>query len=157
MARTFLHCRKHGTRLAGLDIDHPVRMQPHPGQSGCEKVAAAHAPQDRSLQPRQDAGDEQGGGGAMAGIARPARHFMQRAKRQPAAGQTRVDLVDPERQDAASAACRAFESADALAKRIDDGWSGGLTHVACKVLGLIFVLYLFQLNERVNRLESPAG
>ena len=75
--------------------------------------------------PSEDAGDEPGGSGAVFLVGPDAQHLVQRAERQPAAGQRTIDRRDAERQYAVRS--RRLDPADALAKCCR-GWcceSGG--------------------------------
>jgi len=57
----------------------------------------------------------------MDGAVPAARHLVERAKRQPAAGQAAVDGFDSERHDAARTTVARFKTSDAVAKRGDGG------------------------------------
>jgi hypothetical protein len=74
----------------------PVDSQPRPVQIGLLQT-----PQHRaSAQPRQDAGNKTGNGGAVLFVAAGAQDFVHSAERQPAFRQDLVDGIDAERQHA---------------------------------------------------------
>ena len=88
--------------------DETRRVEAEPGEAGCVEVATDETPQHgagavaatgaAAGEPRQDAGREGGGDRAVL-LVRPGAHdLVQRARRQPAAGQHGVDRGDAERQ-----------------------------------------------------------
>ena len=77
MAQTFLHHRQYG--LAGFGEYHPVRLQPGTGKAGGEQIGLSQHPQDGTIEPRENAGGEQAGGGGVFGIGSGRGGIMQRA------------------------------------------------------------------------------
>ena len=98
MAQAFLHAGEHRLVVAGLDVDHPVGNEPSLGDRRREEVGTGDAPENLALRPRGDACAEESRCRAVDGTVSAAGDLMQRAERKPTAGQTRVDLSDPERE-----------------------------------------------------------
>lgn len=96
MSQTLFHGEQDIRVAAGLDINHPVRMESREMQGGREQVTPPQAPQDRPLDARQNAGEEDRRTGIVGQVG-TAGNLMQRAARDPAAGQPRIDGVYPER------------------------------------------------------------
>ena len=90
MPQPFLHHQQRVTP-PGLCIHDPVWMQPGGCETGGEQIVPFEHPEHLALDPSQDAGGEQGGGGAMLGIGAGSSHFVQRAARQAAARHRCVD------------------------------------------------------------------
>ena len=79
--QAFLETGEDGGFVAGIDIDHAIGIEASLGQRRREEIRAGHAPQHRSLDPGEDAGGEQRGGGCVDHAGRSARNFMQGTKR----------------------------------------------------------------------------
>lgn len=58
MPQAFLHGEQHIRIAARFDIDDPVGVQPRKMKRGRKQVAPAQAPQDRTLDACEDAGEE---------------------------------------------------------------------------------------------------
>jgi hypothetical protein len=82
--------------LAGFGKHDAVGMQSGAGKAGGEKVRLLEHPQNRPLQPRQDAGDQKGGCRAMFHIRTGAEGFMQGRHRQAALRQSGIDCGEAE-------------------------------------------------------------
>lgn len=95
MAQALLHGGQHLGIAPGLAIDHPVGMQPDPGEGGREQVAAVQAPQHRPVEPGEDAAGKQHGGGGVAPARATLMDLVERPEAQPAPGQRRVEPWNP--------------------------------------------------------------
>jgi len=107
MAQAILHHRQHLRVAAAFGIEDAVRRQSGPGKSGGKKIASGERPQHLSLflhprKTRGERGEEQGRRGIVAGFGARGRRLVQRRPCEPAARQPCIDLIDSERQHAAS-------------------------------------------------------
>lgn len=98
MAQTLLHGGQDVCVLRGLDVDDPVGVESDAAQGGREQVAPFEAPQDRPLEPRQDAPDEQGRGGRMFAGETVLDELVQLSDGKTAPGKMPVDRPDAEGQ-----------------------------------------------------------
>jgi hypothetical protein len=92
MAQAFFHDGQHIP--AGLGEHDPVRLQPGAGEAGGEQIGLSQNPQDGTVQPGQDAGGEQGGGGGVFRVGPGRGGFMQRPQADAAGGQNLIDRLD---------------------------------------------------------------
>ena len=113
VVQAFLHALQHPCRLAGLGVDHPVRMQADAGQTGGEQVGMLHRPQHRATQPNQQAGDEQRGGRTVLHVRAGAHNLVQRAQRQAAFRQAGVDRRQQRQRGSAAGMRAALDAGDA--------------------------------------------
>ncbi len=129
MAQPFLHDGQHG--FAGFGKHDPISFQPGGGKAWREQIRLLQDPQHRSVQTRQDAGDEQGRGGGMFGIRSSGGGFVQRIQAQAAAGQHLVDNGYPKRYEFRNGASGngasgmgMFKAANALSQITQHGGRG---------------------------------
>ncbi len=101
MAQPFLEAGQGRLLIPGFDIDHTVRRQPRCFQPRREQILVAHAPQDLPLGAGHDAGGKQSCGRTIERVIAGTGDLMQGAQGQPAAGQTRIHLRQPKRQNPA--------------------------------------------------------
>jgi hypothetical protein len=120
MPQSFLETGQHRLLVSCLHVDHPVRREP--GRSECrrEQILAGHAPQHAPSGPRRDPGGKERSGCPVDRAVTAARHFMQRAERQPAFRQTLINGLDAERQYRPPIPRPALKASNALAKRRDN-------------------------------------
>lgn len=111
MAQALLHRQQHIGVAACLDMDNPVWMQAGQVQRRREQVAPSQAPEDRPLDPGEDAGEEDRCRRVVAKLG-AARNFVKRARREAASRQVPVDRRDAERRSSASPP-DAFDGGDA--------------------------------------------
>lgn len=97
MAQALLHREQDIGVAAGLDMDDPIGVKPGELERGREQIAPAQAPEYGTVDPREDAGEEDGGAGVVGKIG-AAGDFVKRAGGQAAAGQVAVDRVEFERK-----------------------------------------------------------
>lgn len=97
MAKAFLHRQEDIGVAAGLDMDDPVGMKAGKTKGRREQIAPAQAPEDRPVEPCENAGEKDGRGCIVAKI-RAAGDLVQRAGQQPAARQPAVNFPDAERE-----------------------------------------------------------
>ena len=95
MAQTFLHREQHIGVAARLDVDHAIGMQSREMQRRGKQVAPAEAPEHRSLDAREDTGEEDRCAGVIGQVGTSG-DFMQHAGRQAAARQMAVERLDSE-------------------------------------------------------------
>ena len=105
MAQPFLHHRQAFLVATAMRVEHPFGRQPRLRETGREQVAAREHPQNGSVaarllagKPRSNAGNEQDGGGLVAGIGTGAGRFVQGGNGQASAFEAAVHCLDPERQ-----------------------------------------------------------
>ena len=96
MAKPLLHHQEN--RFARFGDDQPIRMQSRRGQTWREQIVLLDHPEHRPLQPRDDPGDEEAGGGAMLDIRTRGGNFVQAGKKKPARWQMCIDSADPKWQ-----------------------------------------------------------
>lgn len=119
--QTLLHHQQNGPPVAGLDIDHAIRMQPHRREGRREQVGSHQAPQDRAAQPGEHARHEQRRGGPIGHVPFSSGHLVQGAEQQPASRKAVVDLGHAERQGRPQADPLCLEAVEAGAQLLDDG------------------------------------
>ena len=83
--QAFLHGEQHVRVASRFDIDDPVGVQSREMKRRREQVAPAQAPQDRTIDARKDAGEEDRRAGIVGEIG-AAGYFMQCAARDAAGG-----------------------------------------------------------------------
>ena len=91
MPEALLHREQHVCIAPRLDVDDPVRMQAGKMERGGEQVAQAQAPQDRTIHPGEDAGQEDRRAGVVGKIG-AAGNFVQSASGNAHARQTLVQF-----------------------------------------------------------------
>ncbi len=121
MPQSFLETRQHRLLVARLNIDHPLRREPGRSERRREQILAGDAPQHAPFRPRCDPCGKECSGSPVDRAVAAARHFVQRAERQPAFGQTLVNGLDAERQDRPGMPPPALKASNALAQRRDNG------------------------------------
>ncbi len=124
VTQPFLHQREQFGIIACLGIKDAFGRQPCLIEAGSEQIAATHDPQDRAPGTRGDPGHEQGGGGIVRHFGRAGRDLVQGIQPQPAIGQPRINLRNPERQGFTPAMTVAFNGAERFAKLCNDGGRG---------------------------------
>ena len=122
MPQPLFQAEQHGRLVAGLGVDDAIGMQTGGGERRGEQVARPQAPQDRARHAGEDAGGEQHRCGAMNGANAAAGYFVERAARQAALRQARVNLTDAERHDAAIRTARMFDAGDPGAQIVEDAF-----------------------------------
>ena len=140
VAQPFLHTGQHRSVVPGLDEDHPAGQQAGLFKSRREQILPRHAPKHLAGGAGGDPGRETGRRGTIHRAIAAARHLVQAAERQPAAGQLPVQRSDAEGQDVASVRSIAFEARDARPKLGDGGAVGMAGHawMASFLIGTIF-------------------
>ena len=123
VAQAFLHREQDVGVAARLDMDHAVGMQAGEVERRREQVAPPQAPEHRAFDPREDAGEEDRRAGVVGEVG-AAGYLVQRAGRDPAARQARIERVDAER-DGSVPRARALDPRDARAQIFEDD---GLVH-----------------------------
>lgn len=98
MTEPFFHAREHGLVVACLNVDHAVWSQPGLCYRGREEIRPCDAPQNLPGCACCNPCREQSCGCAVDCAVSTARNFMKCAARQTAAGESRVQLGDPERK-----------------------------------------------------------
>ncbi len=98
MAQALLHHCEHILVPPAFGVEDPRRAKTGERKPRREQVAAAERPEDRPLQTRGDARDEQGRGRIVAELRPRAGDLVQRTDRKPAARQPRIHCLHPERQ-----------------------------------------------------------
>lgn len=152
MAQPLLHHRQHQVIAAGFCKDHPVGMQPAPGQRRAIEIAPTQAPQHRPFQPRQHARDEQRRHRGSSEVGCRADHLMQRPQRQPAPRQAAVEREEAERQHPATPPAAALDGANARPQFLDDA---PIPHVRPSSPPFTDVPIMFlRALESINRAES---
>ena len=121
VAQSFLAAGEHRLLVAGLDMDHPIGMQPGLAQGRREQIGPGHAPEHRAAGTGDDPGREQRRCRTVDRAIGTTRHLMQGAKRQPAVRQAGVDGRHPERQHASAAHAARLDPGDARAQLIERG------------------------------------
>ena len=106
----FLHRIKH--RPPGLDMQHPVGIEPSGREPGPEQILSRRHPQHRPARPRQHAGGEQRRGRAVLHLRTGTGDLMERPQREAAARKCRVDHGNTEGKHAAAAMVRAGDAGD---------------------------------------------
>lgn len=96
MTEAFLHCQQDVGVAARLDMDHAIGMQSREMQRRRKQIAPAEAPEDRAVDSREDAGEEDRGTGVVGQID-AARDFMKGAGRQTTAREIPIERIDAER------------------------------------------------------------
>ena len=112
---------EHRLLVAGLDMDHPIGMQPGLAQGRREQVGPGHAPEDRAGGTGDDPGREQRRCRTVDRAIGATGHLVQGAKRQPAVRQAGVDGRHPERQHASAHMTAHLDRSDARAQLIEGG------------------------------------
>lgn len=118
IAQAFFHREQHVRIAARFDMDHPVGMQAGEMQGRGEQVAPAQAPENRSLDPGKDAGEEDRRAG-IVGEFRTAGYLVERAGCDAAPRQPRIQRIDAER-DCAVADARALDLRDTRSQIFKD-------------------------------------
>jgi hypothetical protein len=116
MAKAFLHARQDGLVVAGLDIDDAVGGKACLGERRREQVRLGDAPQRLAGRASRDSGREESCRRPIDRAITAAGNLMQRAARQAAAGESRIDLGNPERKHRFRAPGPPFEAGDPLPK-----------------------------------------
>lgn len=116
MAKAFLHARHDGLVVAGLDIDNAIGAKACLGKRRSEQVRLGDAPQRLAARASRDSGREKSRRRPVDRAIAAAGDFMQRAARQAAAGESRIDLGNPERKHRFRAPGSPFEACDPLSK-----------------------------------------
>ena len=133
MPNPFLETGQHRFLITGVDVDDPVRAEADLRERRREQILPSDAPQDLAFGARRDAGGEQRGRSTIDGGVATSRHFVQRPKCQPAAGQAAVDGLDAERQyNGPGAQLGALKALNLLTKPQDGGWLDRSTHALVK-------------------------
>ncbi len=125
MPQAFLDTGHERLLIACLDIDDPVRTQTGLAQGRSEQIRARDAPQDRAWKAGDDTGCKQGCRSAADRVVAPAGDLVQRAERQAARRQRRIEFGDAERQDIDRPAFGMLEGADLRAQGFKVGRAGG--------------------------------
>jgi hypothetical protein len=121
--QALLHGEQHIGVAAGLHMDDPVGMQAGEVQRRGKQVTPAQAPEDRALQPCQDAAQEDRRA-RVVGQVGTAGNLVQRASDQATRREVPIDLGDTKRQRLVPRP-DAFDLGDAGAQFGDDG---GMVH-----------------------------
>ena len=152
--KPFFHRGKNVAVLPGLAKDHAIGMQTDARERRRKQIAAAQTPEHRSLQAREDAGDEQCGKSGNIGSPRRPRslHADGRAATRPAADAHR----SRPRQTAAPPRPPAMRSPCAPGKRrksaiVDCGLASAIQRAFQRGLN---VPILFSLAPEVNAVEE---
>ncbi len=113
--------------------DQALRRKPVASKAWRVEIVAAEAPEHRRLgtarEPGEDAGDEGGRDGAILLVRPRPHHLMQRAEREAAAGERRIERRAIERQNRRCRAA-AFERANTLPQNGEVGFYPVLLHSA---------------------------
>ncbi len=88
MAQPFLHAGQHGLVIAGFEIDYAIGRETSLSDRRREEIWTRDAPQDLALGSSRDARAEQGCCSTIDRAIPTACNLMQRAKRQPATGES---------------------------------------------------------------------
>ena len=97
MSKAFLDGRQHVHVAARLYKDDPVGMKSGEVKRRGEEIAPTQAPENRPVEARQDAGDEDGRGGVVGQLGATG-YLVQRTLREPMARQVPIDRLDTERK-----------------------------------------------------------
>jgi hypothetical protein len=151
VTQPFLHQREQFGIVACLGIKDAFGRQPCLIEAGSEQIAATHDPQDRAPGTRGDPGHEQGGGGIVRHFGRAGRNLVQGIQPQPAIGQPRIDLRNPERQRFTPAMTVAFNGAERFAKLCNDGGRGHWHDSIKTVVPILFQ----QSSESIRQSRAP--
>lgn len=90
MAQTFFHASEDRFVIPGLDVNDSVGNQPGLSDRRREEVGARDAPQDLAPGAGCDTGAEKRSSGAVNRTVATTSHFMKRAQREAAVGESRV-------------------------------------------------------------------
>ena len=88
MAQPFLHAGQHGLVIAGFKIDYAIGCKTCLSDRRREQVRTGDTPEDLALGSSRDARAEQGCCSTIDRAIPTACNLMQRAKRQPATGES---------------------------------------------------------------------
>lgn len=121
MADAFFHAGKDCLVVASLDINDAVGFQAGLRQRRGKQVWPGDAPKDLAARACCHTAREQRRSCAIDGAVAAARDFMQRAERQSAAREPRIQLGDPERKHRSGAPAPALDLLDARAQCVDGG------------------------------------
>ena len=138
MAQAFFHRQEHIGVAARLDMDHAVGVQSREVKGGGEQVMPAQAPEDGPFGSRKDAGQEDRRA-RIVGQLGASGDLVERAGRDPAVREPRIDRLDAERNDLVPRA-HAFDPRNCGAKIGEDG---GLAHEVIGLRGTANVPSLF--------------
>ncbi len=116
MAKAFLHARQDGLVVAGLYIDDAIGGKACLGKRRSEQVSLGDAPQRLAGRAPRDSGREESRRRPIDRAITAAGNLMKRAARQAAAGESRIDLWNPERKHRFCAPRSPFEARDPLPK-----------------------------------------
>ncbi|CAM5279885.1 hypothetical protein ATER59S_00383 [Aquamicrobium terrae] len=119
MPQAFLHAGQNARLVAGLEVDHPVGCKAGLGDGRCEDVRLGNAPQHTAFGAGGDPCCKKSGSRPVNDAMAAAGDFMQRAARQPTAGESRIDFGEPERKHRFGASGPPFEAGDPLSKLND--------------------------------------
>ena len=139
MAEAFLHREQDIGVAARFDMDQPVRMQSREMKRRGEEVAPSKAPEDRAFAPSENAREENGRA-RIVGKLGAAGEFVERPGRDSMPGDSRVEILDPERDDVMTRG-NAFDLRDFGANIFKNG---GVAH-GCDKLGKLVQCSFFVL------------
>ena len=149
--QALLAAGEHRLLVAGLDMDHPIGIEPGLAQGRREQVGPGHAPQHRAAGAGDDPGREQRRGGTVDRAVGATRHLVQGAERQPAVGQARVDGRHPERQHASAHPAARLDPGDARAQLFE---RGARPHGSSGASWLMVAYVLLLFSMRSARCQS---
>jgi len=92
MTQAFFHRQQNVGVAAGLDVDHPVRVQPGKAERWREKIAPAQAPENRTVDTCENAREENGRRGVIAEFG-AAGDFVEGATGKAASGKVAVERI----------------------------------------------------------------
>ncbi|KFG88634.1 hypothetical protein BV98_003468 [Sphingobium herbicidovorans NBRC 16415] len=119
MAQAFFHREQDIGVAARLDMDHAVGVQSREMQGRGEQVVPAQAPENSPFGPREDAGEEDRRA-RIVGELGASGYLVERAGRDSAARESRIDRLDAERKHLVPRA-HAFDPRNFGAKIGEDG------------------------------------
>lgn len=99
MAQAFFHASEDGLVVAGLKVNDTIGSETGLFYRWSKKVWTGNAPEHLPLCARRDSRAEESGGRAVDGSVATACYFVQRAEREAAPWQTRVELAQAKRKN----------------------------------------------------------
>lgn len=122
MAQPFLHAGQHGLVIASFEIDYAIGRETSLSDRRREEIWTSDAPEDLALGSSRDARAEQSCRRPIDRAIPAPCDLMQGAKRQPATGESRVDVGNPKRENRFGAPASAFDLFDLRAQRFYGGF-----------------------------------